>query len=111
MSYKGNIQFSPWPNCDHCKDSGYDYLYEETDGTLMALCKCCYKNRIRIEDSSNEAAELKEWLSNRPSATMDPNYEKVIAVRARLRALSAKRRGERLPSKMMEAQQMKEDEC
>ncbi len=97
--------YSPWPKCDHCEDVGYDYFYEEKDGTLLGLCKCCYKDRIRIE----EISELKEWLSNRPSATMDPNYDKVIEVRARLRELSAERRKARLPTKMMEAQQMKED--
>jgi hypothetical protein len=109
MSYKGNIQYSDWPQCDQCQEVGYDYLHIETDGTLMALCKECYRDRVRIKDSADEAKELKEWLSNRPSATMDCNYEKVIEVRARLRELSCKRRGERLPSKMMEAQQMDED--
>ncbi len=100
-----SINFSPWPKCDKCQEVGYDYLHEELDGTLLGLCKGCYKDRIRID----EVSELKEWLSNRPSATMDPYYEKVIAVRARLRELSSKRRGERLPSKMMEAQQMEEN--
>lgn len=51
-----------------------------------------------------EIEELKQWISNRPSATLDPFYDLVIVKRARLRELTAKRRAERLPSKMMESQ-------
>lgn len=57
----------------------------------------------------DEIKEIKEWLSNRPSATMDPCYDLVIAKRARLRELTTKRRAERLPSKMMESQVISSD--
>jgi hypothetical protein len=63
-----------------------------------------YENAAKIE----EMAEIEEWLSNRPSATMDPCYDEVLVKRSRLRELKSRSRKERLPSKMMDSQQVVE---
>jgi hypothetical protein len=57
----------------------------------------------------SEIQELQSWLANRPSATMDPAFDKRVIKRNRLRELLAEKRTTiRPPTNMMAAQQMSE---
>ncbi len=63
-----------------------------------------------MSEIAREMEEIKEWLKDRPSPTMDPFWDEALVKRARLRELKAFRRAlERPPSSMMESQTMSEE--
>lgn len=64
---------------------------------------------IIMADIDKEIQEIKEWLNDRPSPTMDPCWEKVLAKKARLSELKSLLRANRPESGMMVAQQMEEE--
>lgn len=64
-------------------------------------------NDFEIEAIRAEIAEIKEWLSGRPSASMDPCIDKVIVKLNRLSELKSMLRidkGARPDTHMMDAQ-------
>ncbi len=57
---------------------------------------------------AEEIKHIKDWLANRPSATMDPCLDERVRKVNRLHELTSRQRiTERLPTKMMEAQEQK----
>lgn len=79
--------------------------FQPTDKTItlthwIALPDCPEKEQPMPID---EIKHINEWLSNRPSATMDPCLDEVLVKLARLRELKSQRRKERFPTRMMDS--------
>lgn len=44
------MEYSPWPLCDKCKESGVDYHFEQKNNEWISLCKDCYKEELRKDE-------------------------------------------------------------